>query len=131
MAAKKAVKSKSAAPARSGTQQKKDTRFKPGQSGNPKGRPKGCRDKINEFFLRDVLAAWEEHGVDAINKVAQADPVNFVKVVAGLIPKDVKIDGKIDHEHTHEHRTVSETANWIAGMLGSGTDRSPSKSVLQ
>lgn len=105
--------------------------FKPGQSGNPKGRPKGSRDRINEAFLRDVMKAWEQHGVDAINKVAQSDPVNFVKVVAGLLPKDVNVAGEIDHQHHHEHKAVSESAEWITGLLGGGKDRAPSKPVLQ
>jgi hypothetical protein len=39
-----------------------ETRFKPGQSGNPKGRAVGTRQRLGEAFLTDVLEAWRDHG---------------------------------------------------------------------
>ena len=35
-----------------------DTRFKPGQSGNPGGRPKGLAAKVREMVPADQLAEW-------------------------------------------------------------------------
>jgi len=45
---------------------RKDTKFKPGQSGNPKGRPKGARDKRTE--LRSLL---EPHAKDLVEKAVE------------------------------------------------------------
>ena len=36
--------------------------WKPGQSGNPKGRPQGSRNKLSEDFLADLHDAWLAFG---------------------------------------------------------------------
>ena len=50
------------------------TTWKPGQSGNPRGRPKGARNKLSESVLTEVLADWEAHGAAAIKRVRPAPP---------------------------------------------------------
>lgn len=49
----------------------------------------------------------------------------------GMFPTQVA--GKIEHnhKHDHEHRAVSDTADWIEGLLGAGSGRSPQKSLPQ
>lgn len=71
------------------------TLFKPGQSGNPRGRPKGSRNKINEAFLRDFYEAWEAFGRPALMATAWTDPAAFVKVAAALLPKEFKIETSV------------------------------------
>jgi|SRR6516165_83746 len=65
--------------------------YKPGQSGNPKGRPKGSRNKLTEQFIRDLAQAWTTFGKSAIATVAWTHPLEFVRVVASLMPKDVEV----------------------------------------
>jgi phage terminase small subunit len=45
----------------------------------------------------------------------------------GMFP--TQVSGKIDHnhKHDHEHRAVSDTADWVTGLLGQGSGRPPQK----
>jgi hypothetical protein len=61
--------------------------FKPG---NP-GRPKGSRNKLGEAFLDALHADWQEHGADAIARVRQDRPQDYLKVVASTLPKDLHV----------------------------------------
>ena len=67
------------------------TQFKPGQFGNPKGRPQGSRNKLTEDFFRDLSEAWQAFGKPALMTAAWTHPVDFVRIVAQLMPKDVDV----------------------------------------
>ena len=64
------------------------TQFKRGQSGNPKGRPQGSRNKLSEDFFRDLCDAWQAFGKPALETMAMLYPVEFVRLVASLMPKE-------------------------------------------
>jgi hypothetical protein len=64
--------------------------FKPGQSGNPAGRPKGARAKLTEDFLREMHADFQKHGAEAIAEVRQTKPDQYLKVVASILPKEIE-----------------------------------------
>jgi hypothetical protein len=54
--------------------------FKPGQSGNPAGRPRGSRNRIAGRFLDDVTEVWEEHGKEALITAIKREPMQFSKM---------------------------------------------------
>lgn len=66
--------------------------YKPGQSGNPKGRPKGSRNKLGEAFLSDMLEDWEEYGKSVIESVRAEKPDVYMKVVASILPRDLNVN---------------------------------------
>lgn len=66
--------------------------FQPGKSANPKGRPKGSRNKLGEQFLSALCADFEEHGVSVIQKVREDKPDQYLKVVASILPKHLHIE---------------------------------------
>ena len=73
------------------------TQFKPGQSGNPKGRPQGSRNKLSEKFFRDLCDAWQAFGKPALMTAAWTHPVEFVRVVASLIPRELEATATVFH----------------------------------
>ena len=66
-------------------------RFPPGVSGNPGGYAKGKRNKLNAQCLDDMAEAWGRDGKAALARMAQEDPVAFVKAFVALIPKDMNV----------------------------------------
>jgi len=69
-------------------EQQKHWLFKPGQSGNPAGRPRGSRNKLAEDFLSDAYQQWQQHGSKALETMATSEPAKFCQMVAGLLPKE-------------------------------------------
>lgn len=67
------------------------TQFKPGQSGNPNGRPKGSKNKLTEAFWQDMSDVWTAGGKDALERVIKDDPGAFVRVAASLMPKEAEL----------------------------------------
>lgn len=69
--------------------------WKPGQSGNPAGRPVGARQKISEMLLEDLRQVWKAKGRKALERLADEDSGKFAQIAYALLPKDVfpQIDG--------------------------------------
>ena len=77
-------------------QQRPEHLFKPGQSGNPKGREKGSRNKLGEEFIQKLYADFQEHGEAAIVQVRTEKPDAYLKVISGILPKELKITNESD-----------------------------------
>jgi hypothetical protein len=63
--------------------------WQPGQSGNPKGRPIGSRNKLNEKFILALHDDFEKHGPAVIAEVREKRPEMYLKVIASILPREL------------------------------------------
>ena len=70
---------------------KKSTKFQPGQSGNPKGRPMGSRNKLSETFVTDLAELWSERGSEILQRVADEHPEKLMAAMVQVLPKDFQV----------------------------------------
>lgn len=109
-----------------------ETQFKPGQSGNPGGRPVGTRLKINAAFLNALSDDFEKHGKDAIKETREKDPSTYVKVCASLLPKQVEQTAPLDDLNDAELLAVLDhLRSRVAGNAGEGTQTAPGSTTTQ
>jgi len=86
---------------------KADTQFKKGQSGNPRGRPKGAQNKTTGELKAMVLEALSNKGgVAYLEKVADENPTAFLTLLGKVLPLQIAGENggpiltRVVHEHT-------------------------------
>jgi hypothetical protein len=94
--------------------------WKPGQSGNPKGRPQGSRNKLSEEFFRDLCDAWQAFGKPALMTAAFLHPMEFVRMVASLMPKEMP--ATVTADIRLERMSNAELRGIIAEGISRGMD---------
>lgn len=70
--------------------------FKPGETGNPGGKPKGSRNRLQGAFLNALADDFDAHGRKAIVEAREKDPMGYVKAIAALMPKQVEQSQPLD-----------------------------------
>jgi len=62
-------------------------RFQTGGKPGP-GRPPGSRNRLAENFIAALSADWAKNGVAVIGRVRKSNPSVYLKIIAGIIPRD-------------------------------------------
>ena len=96
--------------------------WKPGESGNPAGRPKSSRNKLTEDFLKALSDDFEQHGKGVIATVREEEPAKYLTVVAQLVPKDVDVNIKGGEIFEKLWRLIGEDAASLPDEEGDNAD---------
>jgi hypothetical protein len=65
------------------------SRWQPGKSPNPGGKPTGARNRVTGAFLNDLADVYAEKGKAALTKLVDDDPRTFFKALVALCPKQI------------------------------------------
>jgi hypothetical protein len=99
------------------------TRWKPGESPNPGGKPKAARNRLQGGFLNALADDFDTHGKKAIADAREKDPVGYTKAIASLMPKQVEqsqpLDDLTDAELT---AGIALLRSRLSGGAGAGAD---------
>ena len=99
----------------------KTGRFLPGNSGFG-GRPKGARSKLTTEFFENFYAAWQEHGSEALKKVAESSPRDFVRAAAMLMPKEFEIRSPLNELSDAELADLIVAVRTLVDASATGAD---------
>jgi hypothetical protein len=66
--------------------------FKQGVSGNSHGNRHRTRHLLNQEFMQALLLNFRHQGKKAIEKVARNQPAAYLKILALLVPREMKVE---------------------------------------
>ena len=90
--------------------------WKKGESGNRSGRS-STQQRLYQTFYRHVYQTWLEHGPRCLEEMAINHPVEFVRLVAGLMPKQIQANITEDAKPASLEETIEELES-VCGRLG-------------
>ena len=70
-------------------------RFLPGNDGHGGGRPVGSRNKLQGDFLKALAADFTEHGAGVIRIARIEKPVEYLKVIASVLPRELVLEQNV------------------------------------
>jgi|SRR5262245_39714222 len=90
--------------------------FLPGHTGLG-GRPRGSRNLLTTEFLDDLRATWATHGKSALDRCAIEEPAQFVRIVAGLLPREAQLDVNVEHSIFSNVSGYAEAFSLAIGII--------------
>jgi hypothetical protein len=85
------------------------------------GRPEGSRNRLGEEFLEALAEDFAEHGREAIVACRAEKPTEYVKVVAGLLPKELLLRKDPVDELTDQE--IADALDVLRGFVARAGDR--------
>lgn len=72
------------------------SRWQPGKSPNPGGKPVGARNRLTGDFLNDLADVYDSKGKKALEKLVDDDPRTFFRAIVSLCPKQLEAVSPLD-----------------------------------
>jgi len=94
-------------------------RFLTGNSGG--GRPKGSRNKLGEQFLEALAQDFTAHGQEAIVACREKKPAEYMRIVAGLPPKELQVLKDPVNEMSDEE--IADVLDILRGIVAGNGER--------
>ena len=66
------------------------TLFEKGRS-KTGGRAKGAKNRLSHAFLTALAEDFEQHGIETLKIARMEKPVEYIRIVAGLMPRELEI----------------------------------------
>ena len=92
--------------------------FRPGQSGNPGGRPVAARNRLQGDFLRALAEDFAKYGRAAIMRAREEDPLGYLRVIASVMPKELELRRPLEGMPEEEILALMEKMKAVARSLG-------------
>jgi hypothetical protein len=70
------------------------TRFSADNPGRAKRN--GARDRLSAAFLTTLADDFDAHGKEVVEKVRTEDPATYLRVMAGVLPKELEVSRPLD-----------------------------------
>lgn len=74
------------------------------------------RTELNDSFIADLAADWEQHGASTIEKLRQSRPELYARLAADLVPRKVEVS---DSGNNFENMTGEEIEEWLINEYAS------------
>ncbi len=98
--------------------------WKPGQSGNPAGRPRGSRNRLGDDFIKSLQEDFEVNGKQVIETVRLERPHEYLKVIASILPKQIELkEGTFDGITDEQLAAIVYAARSAIGLAEGGGAR--------
>jgi hypothetical protein len=91
--------------------------FQRGFSGNPGGNRHRTRHLLNQEFMQALLLNFRHEGKRAIEKVARNQPGVYLKILALLVPREMKVEHNGDIIKAMTDEKIEQAIEAIQTML--------------
>lgn len=92
-------------------------KFQPGQSGNPRGRPRGAVNRYTKLKEEFLTAFDEMGGRKALVEWAKANQRDYYGLLVRLMPRETHLDAEMSHPPGGRRESVDDTVRWVERML--------------